>query len=86
MAPTTPWRNDANAPRRDITTRSLATAHDQMSESVLERVVVDFWEKRFDVLVSITIVESGIGISNANTLIRELPARAGEFPTPVLGG
>jgi transcription-repair coupling factor (superfamily II helicase) len=49
----------------------IATAHGQLSESALERVVVDFWEKKFDVLVSTTIVESGIDISNANTLIVE---------------
>ncbi|OMI39775.1 transcription-repair coupling factor [Streptomyces sparsogenes] len=49
----------------------IATAHGQMSESALEQVVVDFWEKKFDVLVSTTIVESGIDISNANTLIVE---------------
>ncbi|TKA10020.1 transcription-repair coupling factor [Actinacidiphila oryziradicis] len=49
----------------------IATAHGQMGESALEQVVVDFWEKKFDVLVSTTIVESGIDISNANTLIVE---------------
>ncbi|WP_329132667.1 transcription-repair coupling factor [Streptomyces sp. NBC_01476] len=49
----------------------IATAHGQMGESRLEQVVVDFWEKKFDVLVSTTIVESGIDISNANTLIVE---------------
>jgi transcription-repair coupling factor (superfamily II helicase) len=49
----------------------IATAHGQMSEQALEQVVVDFWEKRFDVLVSTTIVESGIDIANANTLIVE---------------
>ncbi|MEU2507706.1 transcription-repair coupling factor [Streptomyces sp. NPDC007863] len=49
----------------------IATAHGQMTESALEQVVVDFWEKKFDVLVSTTIVESGIDISNANTLIVE---------------
>ncbi|MEU9121981.1 transcription-repair coupling factor [Streptomyces sp. NPDC048506] len=49
----------------------VATAHGQMGESQLEQVVVDFWEKKFDVLVSTTIVESGIDISNANTLIVE---------------
>ncbi|MCQ4080520.1 transcription-repair coupling factor [Streptomyces sp. RB6PN25] len=49
----------------------IATAHGQMGEHQLEQVVVDFWEKRFDVLVSTTIVESGIDISNANTLIVE---------------
>ncbi|MFF7632502.1 transcription-repair coupling factor [Kitasatospora sp. NPDC008050] len=49
----------------------IATAHGQMGENLLEKVVVDFWEKEFDVLVSTTIVESGIDISNANTLIVE---------------
>ncbi|MFI0788494.1 transcription-repair coupling factor [Streptomyces lydicus] len=49
----------------------IATAHGQMGEAQLEQVVVDFWEKKFDVLVSTTIVESGIDISNANTLIVE---------------
>ncbi|WUH93195.1 transcription-repair coupling factor [Streptomyces sp. NBC_00433] len=49
----------------------IATAHGQMGETALESVVVDFWEKRFDVLVSTTIVESGIDIPNANTLIVE---------------
>jgi transcription-repair coupling factor (superfamily II helicase) len=49
----------------------IATAHGQMGEQALEQVVVDFWEKRFDVLVSTTIVESGIDIANANTLIVE---------------
>ncbi|MCX4660739.1 transcription-repair coupling factor [Streptomyces uncialis] len=49
----------------------IATAHGQMSEQALEQVVVDFWEKKYDVLVSTTIVESGIDISNANTLIVE---------------
>ena len=49
----------------------VATAHGQMGEQVLERVVLDFWEKKSDVLVCTTIVESGIDIPNANTLIVE---------------
>jgi transcription-repair coupling factor (superfamily II helicase) len=49
----------------------IATAHGQMNENALEQVVLDFWEKRFDVLVCTTIVESGLDISNANTLILE---------------
>jgi transcription-repair coupling factor (superfamily II helicase) len=40
-----------------------------MGEAALEQVVVDFWEKKFDVLVSTTIIETGIDIPNANTLI-----------------
>ena len=49
----------------------VATAHGQMAEHRLEQVVVDFWEKRFDVLVCTTIIETGLDISNANTLIVE---------------
>ena len=47
----------------------VAVAHGQMRESELEKVMVDFWERSFDVLVSTTIVESGLDIPNANTLI-----------------
>lgn len=47
----------------------IAVAHGKMSEHALEQVVVDFWERRFDVLVSTTIIETGIDIPNANTLI-----------------
>jgi transcription-repair coupling factor (superfamily II helicase) len=47
----------------------IAIAHGQMPENQLEQVVVDFWEKKFDVLVSTTIIETGIDIPNANTLI-----------------
>ncbi len=49
----------------------IAVAHGQMNEDALERVMVDFWEKDFDVLVCTTIVESGLDIANANTLIVE---------------
>ncbi len=49
----------------------VATAHGQMGEHKLEEVMVDFWEKRFDVLVCTTIVESGLDVSNANTMIIE---------------
>ncbi|MFZ8925261.1 MAG: transcription-repair coupling factor, partial [Candidatus Nanopelagicales bacterium] len=47
----------------------IAVAHGQMNEHELERVVLDFWEQRVDVLVATTIVENGIDIPNANTLI-----------------
>lgn len=47
----------------------VAVAHGQMPEHQLEQVVVDFWERKFDVLVSTTIIETGIDIPNANTLI-----------------
>jgi transcription-repair coupling factor (superfamily II helicase) len=47
----------------------LAVAHGQMNEHTLEKIMVDFWDKKYDVLVSTTIVESGLDIPNANTLI-----------------
>jgi len=47
----------------------VAVAHGQMPETRLEQVIVDFWNKDIDVLVCTTIVESGIDIANANTLI-----------------
>ncbi len=47
----------------------VAHAHGQMNEHQLERVMVDFWEKNYDVLVCTTIVESGLDVPNANTLI-----------------
>jgi len=47
----------------------IAVAHGQMGEHALEQVVDDFWERRADVLVSTTIIETGLDISNANTII-----------------
>ena len=47
----------------------IRVAHGQMGERELEDVILGFWEKDFDVLVSTTIIESGIDIPNANTLI-----------------
>lgn len=49
----------------------VQVAHGKMNENQLERVIMDFWEKEFDVLVCTTIVETGLDIANANTLIVE---------------
>ncbi len=49
----------------------VAVAHGQMNEHALEQVMVDFWERRADVLVCTTIVEAGLDISSANTLLIE---------------
>ncbi len=49
----------------------VAVAHGQMSEHALEQVMIDFWERRADVLVCTTIVEAGLDISTANTLLIE---------------
>jgi transcription-repair coupling factor (superfamily II helicase) len=62
----------AAARLRDLVPEArIATAHGQLGEGRLEQVVLDFWDKRFDVLVCTTIVETGLDISNANTLIVE---------------
>ncbi|MDQ3325634.1 MAG: transcription-repair coupling factor [Actinomycetota bacterium] len=57
--------------KRLVPEARIATAHGQMGEHLLEQVMIDFWEKRFDVLVCTTIVESGLDVSNANTLVIE---------------
>ncbi|OZC04769.1 transcription-repair coupling factor [Rubricoccus marinus] len=44
-------------------------AHGQMASDELERIMLDFMDGKFDVLVSTTIVESGLDVSNANTMI-----------------
>ncbi|MGB4712690.1 MAG: transcription-repair coupling factor [Pontimonas sp.] len=55
----------------------VAVAHGQMGEADLESVMVDFWERRFDVLVSTTIIETGLDVTNANTLIVDRAERYG---------
>ena len=47
----------------------IRVAHGQMSERDLEEVILGFWQRDFDILVCTTIIESGIDIPNANTLI-----------------
>ncbi|MBU3067481.1 transcription-repair coupling factor [Nocardia sp. NEAU-G5] len=49
----------------------VAIAHGQMNEDTLERTVQGFWEREFDVLMCTTIIETGLDISNANTLLVE---------------
>jgi transcription-repair coupling factor (superfamily II helicase) len=47
----------------------VVVGHGQMSEDVLERAMLDFMAKKFDVLLATTIVENGLDIPNANTII-----------------
>ena len=47
----------------------IGIAHGQMPERELERVMLDFQKQRFNVLLATTIIESGIDIPNANTII-----------------
>lgn len=54
----------------------VAIAHGQMRERELERVMSDFYHQRFNVLVCTTIIESGIDVPSANTIIIE---RADKF-------
>tara|TARA_R110002096_G_scaffold269820_11_gene463723 strand:+ start:3235 stop:6645 length:3411 start_codon:yes stop_codon:yes gene_type:complete len=48
---------------------SVQKAHGQMRESELEQIMLDFYHHRFDILVSTTIIENGIDLPNANTII-----------------
>ena len=47
----------------------IRTAHGQMEGKKLEEIMIEFMEGEFDVLVSTTIIENGVDISNANTII-----------------
>ncbi len=52
-----------------VPTATIRFAHGQMRESELEAVMLDFYHQRFQVLVSTTIIESGIDVPSANTII-----------------
>ncbi len=45
------------------------TAHRQMPEELVERVMMDFYEGRHDILLATSIVENGLDVANANTII-----------------
>jgi transcription-repair coupling factor (superfamily II helicase) len=47
----------------------VAVAHGQMTERELEKIILDFIDKKYDLLVCTTIIETGIDIQNANTMI-----------------
>ncbi|HMM22210.1 MAG TPA: transcription-repair coupling factor [Selenomonadales bacterium] len=47
----------------------IGVAHGQMAEELLERVMVDFYEGHYDILVCTSIIENGLDVSNANTII-----------------
>ncbi len=55
----------------------IGTAHGQMDEGALEKVVLDFWEGKYDVLVCTTIIESGIDMPTVNTLVVDRADRLG---------
>ena len=47
----------------------IQTAHGQMSEALLERVMMEFYEGAYDILLATSIVENGLDVANANTII-----------------
>ncbi|MGL1958474.1 MAG: transcription-repair coupling factor [Colwellia sp.] len=49
----------------------VVTAHGQMRERELERIMSDFYHQRFNVLVCTTIIETGIDVPSANTIIMD---------------
>jgi len=59
----------ANLVTKLVPEARVAVGHGQMGEEALERVMVDFVAHKFDVLVATTIVENGLDISNANTIV-----------------
>ena len=55
----------------------VVVAHGQMDEERLEKVMLDFWDRTADVLVCTTIIESGLDVPSANTLVVERADRLG---------
>ena len=58
-----------NLIRREVPGVRVAVGHGQMEPDKLERIILDFVNYEYDVLVATTIVENGIDVSNANTII-----------------
>ncbi|MEM6862860.1 MAG: transcription-repair coupling factor [Myxococcota bacterium] len=55
----------------------VVIGHGQMDETRLEKVMVDFMNKEYNVLLSTTIIESGVDIANANTIVVNRADRMG---------
>jgi transcription-repair coupling factor (superfamily II helicase) len=55
----------------------IVTAHGQMRERDLERIMSDFYHQRYNVLVCTTIIETGIDVPSANTIIMDRADRLG---------
>jgi transcription-repair coupling factor (superfamily II helicase) len=63
--------------RQIVPEARLAVGHAQMPDEQLERVMLDFLDRRYDMLLSTTIVESGLDIPNANTMFIDEADRYG---------
>ncbi len=55
--------------RQIVPEARIKVAHGQMNESALERIMLDFLEHQFDVLIATTIIESGLDIPSVNTIL-----------------
>ncbi len=63
--------------QRIVPEASIIIGHGQMAEGDLEKVMVDFVQHRYDILLATTIVESGLDIPNANTIFIDEADRYG---------
>jgi transcription-repair coupling factor (superfamily II helicase) len=54
---------------RIVPEAKVAVAHGQMPETQLERAMIGFYQKKYDVLIATAIIENGLDVPNANTLI-----------------
>jgi transcription-repair coupling factor (superfamily II helicase) len=61
--------NKAMEVRELVPEARVVVAHGQMDEGTLEKVMVDFADRQFDVLVSTTIIESGLDMPSVNTMV-----------------
>lgn len=61
--------NIAQTIQKILPNNKIAIAHGQMPEKILEQIMQDFANKHYDILITTTIIESGIDIPNANTII-----------------
>ncbi|NTW01020.1 MAG: transcription-repair coupling factor, partial [Oscillochloris sp.] len=59
----------ANHLRNIVPEASIGVGHGQLAERELEKVMLEFFEGRYDVLICTTIIESGLDVPNANTII-----------------
>lgn len=55
--------------RREVPDARIAVGHGQMEPNKLEKIILDFVNYEYDVLIATSIVESGIDVANANTII-----------------
>ena len=64
-----PSRSSPASSRKLVPEARIRVAHGQMRERELEQLMLDFYHRRFDMLVCTTIIESGIDMPSANTII-----------------